>query len=105
MDIPTVGCVINYDLPNDASDYVHRVGRTARAGRDGKAISFVTEHDVDVFKNIEDKIAIKMQEVEGLVERVVLEDMDEVFEARRLANMTLADDEGKGMFARKLRKI
>ncbi len=44
IDVPGIGLIVNYDLPNDPSDYVHRIGRTARAGREGLAISFAT-HD------------------------------------------------------------
>ena len=43
LHIPAVSHVINYDLPEDAEDYVHRIGRTGRAGASGEAISFVCE--------------------------------------------------------------
>jgi superfamily II DNA/RNA helicase len=45
--------VINYDVPHDAEDYVHRIGRTARAQRDGVAITFVSEADMRYFADIE----------------------------------------------------
>lgn len=42
LDIPDVDFIINYDVPMNAKDYVHRVGRTARAGKAGMALTFVT---------------------------------------------------------------
>ncbi|RMZ84326.1 hypothetical protein DV738_g522, partial [Chaetothyriales sp. CBS 135597] len=48
LDIPDVAFVINYDLPRSPADYVHRVGRTARAGKPGTSISFVTQRDVEL---------------------------------------------------------
>ena len=53
IDIDDIAMVINYDVPHDAEDYVHRIGRTARADRDGVAITLVSEADIPAFKEIE----------------------------------------------------
>ena len=53
IDIDDILMVINYDVPHDAEDYVHRIGRTARAQRDGVAITFVSEQDMRYFADIE----------------------------------------------------
>jgi superfamily II DNA/RNA helicase len=53
IDIDDIRIVINYDVPHDAEDYVHRIGRTARADRDGEAITFVNEADMQRFQQIE----------------------------------------------------
>ena len=53
IDIDDIRIVINYDVPHDAEDYVHRIGRTARADRDGMAITFVSDHDISRFQQIE----------------------------------------------------
>lgn len=49
LDIPNVDFVLNFDISQNAKDYVHRVGRTARAGRAGKAVTFVTQYDVEYY--------------------------------------------------------
>lgn len=53
IDVTGIELVINYDLPEDAENYVHRIGRTARAGNEGRAISFATPDQKDDIKNIE----------------------------------------------------
>ena len=53
IDIDDIRIVINFDVPHDAEDYVHRIGRTARADRDGQAITFVNDRDIQRFMQIE----------------------------------------------------
>lgn len=53
IDITNIGLIINYDIPDNPEDYVHRIGRTARAGKKGKAISLVSEYDIVYFVRIE----------------------------------------------------
>lgn len=53
IDIDDIRMVINYDVPHEAEDYVHRIGRTARADRDGKAVTFITDKDSYKFRRIE----------------------------------------------------
>lgn len=60
LDIPTCTHVINYDVPRDPVDYVHRVGRTARAGRKGTSVTFVSPRDVELVLAIEDYVGGKM---------------------------------------------
>lgn len=63
IDIDDIEMVINYDVPHDTEDYVHRIGRTARANRDGRAITFVNEEDQYWFQQIEkflEKVVEKM---------------------------------------------
>ncbi|MGX8695874.1 MAG: DEAD/DEAH box helicase [Prevotella sp.] len=71
IDIDDILMVMNYDVPHDAEDYVHRIGRTARAERDGVAITLVNEKDIPRFKDIErflEKQIVKRPLPEGLGE-------------------------------------
>jgi ATP-dependent RNA helicase DDX3X len=52
LDIPNVTHVINFDLPSDIDDYVHRIGRTGRAGKSGLATAFFTEKDMGVSRQV-----------------------------------------------------
>jgi ATP-dependent RNA helicase RhlE len=56
IDIADLGHVINYDVPADAADYIHRIGRTARASKTGDAITFVSRDEADLFAQIERSI-------------------------------------------------
>ncbi|CAB4256123.1 similar to Saccharomyces cerevisiae YHR169W DBP8 ATPase, putative RNA helicase of the DEAD-box family [Maudiozyma barnettii] len=72
LDIPIVELVINYDIPSDPDTYIHRSGRTARAGRTGDAISFVTERDISRIEAIEDRINKKMTECDKVHDTAVI---------------------------------
>ena len=64
IDIDDIRIVINYDVPRDCDDYIHRIGRTARAGTKGRAITFVSEEDQEYFKRIEDFIEQEVPKLE-----------------------------------------
>ncbi|WP_395345686.1 DEAD/DEAH box helicase [Ningiella sp. W23] len=67
IDIKQLPQVVNFDLPNVAEDYVHRIGRTGRAGETGQAISFVTEEDIDLVAGIQNLIkqVIEVKHIKG----------------------------------------
>merc|ERR1719461_772017 len=94
LDIPSVDVVVNYDIPLHSKDYIHRVGRTARAGRTGRAVNIVTQYDVELFLRIEQLIKKKLkefptQEEEGMVM------YERVEEAQRIANCEMKENEAK----------
>lgn len=62
LDIPTVDLVLNHKLPFEHKEYIHRVGRTARAGRSGMAISLITPYDILRLGEIEEQIRTKLTE-------------------------------------------
>lgn len=65
IDIPGVAYVINFDLPEVADNYVHRIGRTARAGRDGEAIAFCSPEETDLLRQIEKLMKIELPVASG----------------------------------------
>jgi superfamily II DNA/RNA helicase len=67
LDINDITCVINFDLPRSSADYIHRIGRTARAGKAGMAISFIDHEDEAHFRLIEKRsnIRLKREQIEG----------------------------------------
>ena len=63
LDIKDVTHIFNYDLSQDAQEYIHRVGRTARAGKSGKAITLLSERDHDVFREILSRYPVNVKEL------------------------------------------
>jgi superfamily II DNA/RNA helicase len=59
LDVEHVDRVINYHMPSHIENYLHRVGRTARAGRTGLAVNFITERDADIAGKIKGVLALK----------------------------------------------
>ncbi|CUA70176.1 ATP-dependent RNA helicase DBP8 [Cryptococcus neoformans var, neoformans JEC21] [Rhizoctonia solani] len=92
LDIADVALVVNWDFPSAPEEYTHRVGRTARAGRNGMAISFVTERDEEKIHKVEARIGTSLTEL-NLPEDKVLEGLNAVSTAKRIANMELHDSE------------
>ena len=88
LDIDDVDYIINYDVPMNAKDYVHRVGRTARAGRAGFAMTFVTQYDVEHYLKIEHSIGKKLDKLE-IDEKDVLVYYERVCEASRIGDYEL----------------
>jgi ATP-dependent RNA helicase DeaD len=64
LDISDLPYVLNFDIPEDADTYVHRVGRTARAGKEGTAITFVGEWDLDAWESIRSQVGADVEEGE-----------------------------------------
>ena len=99
LDIPSVDVVINYDVPQHSKDYIHRVGRTARAGRSGKSITLVTQYDVELVQRIEAVTKKKMELFETEAEDIATL-KERVEEAGRAAKSEMndanADGKGKG---------
>ncbi|KAI8879662.1 DEAD-domain-containing protein [Backusella circina FSU 941] len=90
IDIPLVDVVINYDVPQSSKDYIHRVGRTARAGRSGKSVTFVTQYDVELIQRIEKDLDRKLDAFPAQKEEVMVL-QERVDEAQRIATLELKE--------------
>ncbi|XP_062888481.1 probable ATP-dependent RNA helicase DDX49 isoform X1 [Mobula hypostoma] len=103
LDIPTVQVVINHNTPGLPKIYIHRVGRTARAGRNGISITLVTQYDIHLVHAIEEEIKTKLQEF-PVVEDEVLKILTHVNVTRRQCESELEStnfDEKKEINKRK----
>merc|ERR1719245_1366073 len=94
LDIPHVDVVLNYDIPTHSKDYIHRVGRTARAGRSGKAITFVSQYDIELYQRIEKLMGKKLDEYPTKSEEVMVLG-ERVAEAQRFAQKEIKELEEK----------
>ncbi|XP_029161587.1 probable ATP-dependent RNA helicase DDX47 isoform X1 [Nylanderia fulva] len=92
LDIPHVDIVINFDIPTHSKDYIHRVGRTARAGRSGRSITFVTQYDVELYQRIEQLISKQLPLYSTEEEEVMLL-QERVSEAQRIVKMDMKNIE------------
>ncbi|MCH7568040.1 MAG: DEAD/DEAH box helicase [Nanoarchaeota archaeon] len=72
LDIKGISHVYNYDIPKTSDEYIHRIGRTARAGKEGLAISIVTDNDYENFRNVmrDDSLKIERKEIPGNIEKL-----------------------------------
>lgn len=99
LDIPEVALVINYDVPRDPVDYIHRVGRTARAGRKGEAVTIVGQRDVELVQAIEERVGRPLEkwEEEGVnLETRLLRELKIVGEKKREAELEIEEDREVG---------
>ncbi|KAI5101666.1 putative ATP-dependent RNA helicase DDX49, partial [Silurus meridionalis] len=88
LDIPTVQVVINHNTPGLPKIYIHRVGRTARAGRNGVSITLVTQYDIHLVNAIEEQIQTKLKEY-PIQEKEVLKILTQVNVTRRQCEIKL----------------
>lgn len=95
--------MINYDIPTHSKDYIHRVGRTARAGRSGKSITLVSQYDVELVQRIEQVTGKKMDLWPTDKEEIALL-RERVDEACRVAVNEIRDQARDGKGGRKRRR-
>ena len=91
LDVPSVDLVINSELPRNPVSYVHRIGRTARAGRRGRAISLVSEQDVSLVHAAEEITRRPLEKCSEVTDDAAVRMLGPVTKAARLAKMKLMD--------------
>eukprot|EP00920_Eleutheroschizon_duboscqi_P025036 GHVT01061898.1.p1 GENE.GHVT01061898.1~~GHVT01061898.1.p1 ORF type:complete len:317 (+),score=43.41 GHVT01061898.1:198-1148(+) len=105
LDLPSVALVVNVDVPLSSKDYIHRVGRTARAGRTGTAITLVTQYDVEGFQRIEFALAKKLKPFDEFEEAEVMKNHERCLEALRSSELEIREgDMGALIFGKRKRQ-
>ncbi|KAF1938567.1 DEAD-domain-containing protein [Clathrospora elynae] len=103
LDIPEVALVVNFDVPRDPDDYIHRVGRTARAGRVGMSVTMIGQRDVELIHAIETRVGKKMEEFEeegvSVEGRVIRDALKPVTEKKREAMLSI--EEGRDVMGKR----
>ncbi len=102
LDVDTIGRVINYDLPGDTESYVHRIGRTARAGRSGKAISFITPREERMMREIERYTGQRLAVTKAPTRADVAARRIEIFKESILKTLEAGELEGYGTLIQEL---
>lgn len=100
--------MVNFDVPRNPGDYIHRVGRTARAGREGEAVTLVGQRDVQLVLAIEERVGRQMDDwkeegvsIEGRIVRGGI--LKEVGDAKREALGEI--EEGRDVLGRRVRRL
>ncbi|MBB3143548.1 DEAD/DEAH box helicase [Halomonas sp. THAF12] len=97
LDVPRITHVVNYDLPQDAEAYTHRIGRTGRAGRDGVAITFAGNREGRKVGWLEQATGQKMSEMALPDEAAIRAHRDQVFHQRAIAAVTKGAEEQRAL--------
>ena len=90
LDIPRVQFVLNFDVPKSPKDYVHRVGRTARAGRGGQSLTFVTQYDVKLILAAEEYIGQKLGTRE-IDEKAAMDDINHLTKIMQVVRIKMSE--------------
>lgn len=93
LDVPCVDLVVNYDIPKNSKDYIHRVGRTARAGRSGRSMTLVTQYDIELFQRIEHFLGKKLDEFKEITEAKVKGIHERTLEALRSTELEIREQD------------
>ncbi|GBE55310.1 MAG TPA: DEAD/DEAH box helicase [Euryarchaeota archaeon] len=100
LDIPIVSHIYNYDIPDDPDDYLHRIGRTARAGREGKAVCILSPSDHNNMRNLHKKYS-KLEQEEFEFDLSKYPQMNRSLKSRYSSRRPSYSNRGKGGYSKK----